>query len=195
MLKANLENHKKCHRTSAFSKVTIKLPKKKRRVRTESDDSGFGDPLAGKQDIVQSEIGPISVEKKVKVYSLKTHYKYCHSKGRTKKLLHEDADNGVAKQRLGGLDAQMPTMESSYNVSDEFEGAALMTMVGKMEELVTVQCLDGQQRQLLSMMHGNYLGCYLSSPLTWFLDCYLLSWLLSVSAHLWFLPLIHTLTH
>ena len=137
MLKAKLENHKKCHRTSAFSKVTIKLPKKKRRVRTESDDSGFGDPLAGEQDIVQSEIGPISVEKKVKVYSLKTHYKYCHSKGRTKKLLHEDADNGVAKQRLGGLDAQMPTMESSYNVSDEFEGAALMTMVGKMEEKIT----------------------------------------------------------
>ena len=71
------------------------------------------------------------------------------------------------------------------------------TMVGKTEELVTVQCLDGQQRQLLSMMHGNYLGCDLSSPLTWFS----LSWLLPLFlvtlsfGSSWFLPLIHTLTY
>ena len=33
-------------------------------------------------------------------------------------------------------------------------------MVGKTGQLTKVQCLDGKQRQLLSMMHGNYLGSH-----------------------------------
>ena len=31
-------------------------------------------------------------------------------------------------------------------------------VVGKTEQLMMVRCLDGEERQLTSMMHANYLG-------------------------------------
>lgn len=41
-------------------------------------------------------------------------------------------------------------------------------VLGKTKQLSRVQCPDGNERQLLSMMHGNYLGSFIAINYTFY---------------------------